>query len=181
MELSSEATPDGSAIEPDTKDWTWVIAQGCPECGWRPPEPTAVAGRVEASIARWVAVLSRPDAAVRSDPSKWAALEYGCHVRDVCVVFGSRLEQMLLNDNPSFANWDQDEAARADGYHEQDPSVVAAEYTEAAQHTASLFAAVTEDQWPRPGTRSNGSEFTVATLAVYFLHDLEHHLHDVNG
>ena len=47
--------------------------------------------------------------------------------------------------------------------------------------TAGLFAAVGPDQWQRPGTRSNGSQFTVATLAVYFLHDLEHHLHDVGG
>ena len=27
--------------------------------------------------------------------------------------------------------------------------------------------------------RSNGSVFTVGTLAVYFLHDVEHHLHDL--
>jgi hypothetical protein len=21
------------SVEPDTKDWTWVLRQGCPECG----------------------------------------------------------------------------------------------------------------------------------------------------
>lgn len=171
----------GSPLEPDTKDWTWVIAQGCPECGWQPPPPEQVAARVEASIPRWAAVLDRPGAAQRSDPMAWSALEYGCHVRDVCVVFGARVNRMLTERNPGFADWHQDEAALADRYAEQDPQVVAAEYAEAAHHTAGLFAEVTDDQWHRPGTRSNGSEFTVATLAVYFLHDLEHHLYDVAG
>jgi hypothetical protein len=40
---------------------------------------------------------------------------------------------------------------------------------------------VSGDAWERRGIRSNGSQFTVATLAVYFLHDVEHHLHDVGA
>ena len=184
MELSSEAISDGTdppPIEPDTKDWTWVIAQGCPECGWQPPLPTEVATRVQASIPRWTAVLSRPDAAVRRDPSHWSALEYGCHVRDVCDVFRARLRQMLTEQEPGFADWNQDEAASAGRYDTADPAAVAAEYAEAAQRIAEEFAGVGDEQWQRRGTRSNGSQFTVATLAVYFLHDLEHHLHDVAG
>lgn len=169
------------AIEPDTKDWTWVIEQGCPECGFNPPEPTEVAQRVRATIPRFVAALQRADAAQRHDPAVWSTLEYGCHVRDVCVIFGARLHQMLTEENPTFANWDQDQTAAADRYHAQHPGTVAAEYAEAAGHTADAFAAVRADQWQRAGTRSNGSQFTVATLAVYFLHDLEHHLHDVHG
>jgi len=172
---------DPPAIPPDTKDWTWVIEQGCPECGWQAPEPTAVVTRVEATIPRWAAVLERPGAQSRTEPASWSALEYGCHVRDVCVIFGVRLASMLAEDDPSFANWDQDEAAKADRYHTQDPATVAGEYAEAALHTAAQFAAVDGDQWQRRGTRSNGSVFTVATLATYFLHDLEHHLADVNG
>ena len=169
------------AVAPDTKDWTWVIEQGCPECGYEPPAPTEVAARTEATAARWAAALARPHAAERSQPQTWSTLEYGCHVRDVCVIFGERLSQMLDEDNPTFANWDQDEAAAADRYHTQNPVEVAEQYDAAAHHTAGLFAAVGPDQWQRPGTRSNGSQFTVATLAVYFLHDLEHHLHDVGG
>ena len=81
MQLSGETgQPD---IAPDTKDWTWVIAQGCPECGWHPPEPNEVAGRTVTSIPRGVTALSRADVTVRSDPAKWSTLEYACHVRDV--------------------------------------------------------------------------------------------------
>ena len=38
---------------------TWVIEQGCPECGFTPPEPTEVAQRVRATIPRFVAALQR--------------------------------------------------------------------------------------------------------------------------
>lgn len=175
------AAAEPAEIPPDTKDWTWVIEAGCPECGWTPPPATEVATRVRATIPRWEAVLRRPDVAVRDRPERWSALEYGCHVRDVCLIFGGRLTQLLTEDDPTFADWDQDAAARAGGYHAQDPSTVAGEYTEAAAHTAGLFAAVRPEQWQRRGTRSNGSPFTVATLGAYFLHDLEHHLVDVAG
>jgi hypothetical protein len=41
------------------------------------------------------------------------------------------------------------------------------------------FDAVPDGAWGRPGRRSNGSTFTVESLGRYFLHDIEHHLHDV--
>jgi hypothetical protein len=51
----------------------------------------------------------------------------------------------------------------------------------AAEDVAGLYAAVRDVQWDRPGRRSNGSVFTVDTLARYHLHDIEHHLVDVAG
>jgi hypothetical protein len=40
---------------------------------------------------------------------------------------------------------------------------------------------VQAEELGRLGRRSNGSVFTVETLGKYFLHDLEHHAHDVAG
>lgn len=168
-------------IPPDTKDWTWVIASGCPECGFTPPPATEVAGRVRATIPRWQAVLARPDARDRPAPQVWSPLEYGCHVRDVCAVFGVRARLILAQEDPVFADWDQDQTAIDERYHEQDPADVADEYATEAERTAEIFERVPAGAWERRGVRSNGSEFTTATLAVYFLHDLEHHLHDVAG
>ena len=37
--------------------------------------------------------------------------EYGCHVRDTCRIFRERLDLMLTQDDPVFANWDQDVTA----------------------------------------------------------------------
>jgi hypothetical protein len=171
----------GVAIEPDTKDWTWVLREPCPECGFDAEAvPLAtVPDRVRAGIPVWRDVLSHADAARRPDESTWSPLEYACHVRDVCHLFDERLLLMLEQDDPVFANWDQNEAAVADRYDEQDPATVAQELAAEAEVIAARFAAVRDDQWQRTGRRSNGSAFTVATFAHYFLHDLVHHEHDV--
>ncbi len=168
---------------PDTKDWTWVIHERCPECGFDPAELELVD---IADLTRdYAAVLAeaarRADATARPAPQVWSALEYACHVRDVCSIFLARLIRMLDEDDPVFANWDQDDAAVENEYWTQRPGLVAGQLTAAADTIAAQFADVGGDQWRRPGRRSNGSRFTVETFAVYFLHDLAHHAWDVSG
>jgi hypothetical protein len=171
------------APEPDEKDWTWVIREPCPDCGFdaRAVERDAVPAltRRYAGIIR--TALDRPDAALRPQPAVWAPVEYGCHVRDVCELFAHRLDLMLTQDDPLFDNWDQDVTALEQRYWEQQPGGVAAQLADAAETIADAFAAVADDQWQRPGRRSNGSIFTVDTFARYFLHDLAHHAWDVSG
>jgi len=170
-------------IAPDTKDWTWVLDQPCAECGFvaTDVDRTQIGPTVRDLTPRWVGVLHRPGAQERPDATTWSALEYGAHVRDVMRIFGERLQLMLERDDPQFANWDQDAAALADRYDLQDPHVVADELAEAAAVTAARFDAVGSDAWGRTGRRSNGSVFTVETLGQYFLHDVVHHLHDVQA
>jgi hypothetical protein len=96
-------------------------------------------------------------------------------------LYDERLRLMLEDDDPLFANWDQDETAVAERYGEQDPVVVAGELTAAGEQIAASFATVTGDQWSRPGRRSDGAVFTVRSFAQYFIHDPLHHLHDVGG
>ncbi|GAA4479101.1 DinB family protein [Rhodococcus olei] len=171
------------AITPDTKNWTWVVERPCPDCGFDPAtvEFAAIPELTRANARRWPAVLARPDAALRPDERTWSPLEYGAHVRDVLRIFRERLQLMLDRDDPVFANWDQDATAVAERYGEQDPAVVADELTAAAEAIADAFAAVPEGALGRRGLRSDGSAFTVRTLAVYFLHDPVHHLNDVRG
>jgi hypothetical protein len=170
------------APEPDTRDWTFVITDGCAECGFVPPtDPGRTGARLCASLPRWQEALGRPDATERPSPATWSTTEYAAHVRDVCRVFRERLGLMLTEDDPQFTNWDQDETALAERYWEQRPDVVARELGDEVGASAAAFDEVSGDQWDRPGRRSNGSVFTVSTLATYFLHDLEHHLHDVGA
>jgi DinB superfamily len=166
----------------DTKDWTWVLRRRCPECGVDaggiPPED--VAGMLREAAATWVGVLrSGPRVRQRPEPGTWSPLEYGCHARDVNRVYEQRLTLMLAEDDPPFANWDQDETALAQRYGQQDPLVVAGELDESARTLAARFDAVHGDEWDRTGRRSDGARFTVATLAQYFIHDVLHHLWDV--
>lgn len=132
-------------------------------------------------LPRWRSALRRPNVAERPDDSTWSTLEYACHVRDVFSIFDQRLNLMLGSDNAVFDNWDQDAAAVEGEYATADPAAVSAELTAEGEQIAEDFARVRESDWDRKGLRSNGSEFTVLTFSRYFLHDVVHHLHDVNG
>ena len=175
------STPD--AITPDTKDWTWVLERPCPECGFEAAvhDVSDLPGLLETTASSWSQVLGRGDATDRPRPGVWSALEYGCHVRDVHVLFAERVRLMLAEDVPTFANWDQDVTAVERDYGNQDPAAVAAELVEAARSVAMLYASVTDATRGRRGLRSNGDEFTVETLGSYHLHDIVHHLHDVGA
>jgi len=171
------------APEPDDKDWTWTLQRPCPECGFDTAaiEPVAIPALVRDAASRWPDVLARPDAATRPAPTTWSPLEYACHVRDVHQIFRERLELMLAENDPAFANWDQDASALAERYWEHDPAVVATEVTETGEALADAYSRVGDDQWDRTGVRSNGSTFTVESLGRYVLHDLYHHVWDVRG
>ncbi len=171
------------AIVPDSKDWTWVLRRPCPECGLdtRSFAVAELPEMIRLNAAAWPGVLGVPDAARRPRPDTWSPLEYGCHVRDVFRLYDYRLGLMLTDDDPLFPNWDQDETAVADRYGSQDPASVARELGAAADALASRFAGVRDDQWARPGRRSDGAAFTVETFGRYFIHDPVHHLYDVTG
>jgi hypothetical protein len=169
------------SIEPDTKDWTWVMDRPCPDCGFDPVsvEREQLAERLHENTRGWYEVLADADFAVRPAQHVWSRLEYACHVRDVHRLFAERVGLMLDQDDPVFANWDQDATAVEEVYGEQDPAVVGVELVERAAEAAAVYAGVADDQWQRTGRRSNGSVFTVESIGRYHLHDVVHHLWDV--
>ena len=98
---------------PDDKDWTWVLERPCSECGFDAStvRADAVAELVRANARAWARLLvAAPAGELRRRPrdDRWSALEYACHVRDVCALYRYRLGLMLDEDDPLFPNWDQD-------------------------------------------------------------------------
>ncbi len=170
-------------IEPDTKDWTWVLRERCPECGFDPAavDQGDLSQRIRDAAAAMHGRLHGEAVRERPNEATWSPLEYAAHVREVCSVMRARLDQMLTEDDPEFANWDQDQAAIDGDYAGQEPEHVAVELDLAAAELANAADAVPSDAWDRPGRRSNGSVFTVESLLVYALHDLEHHVWDVRA
>ncbi|MEI2653019.1 MAG: DinB family protein [Microthrixaceae bacterium] len=168
-------------IEPDSKDWTWVLERPCPDCGFDAAtvDLASAGDEVRRIGARFAELLADPLASVRPDEEHWSATEYACHVRDVFRLFDTRLGLMLDQDDPLFANWDQDVTAVEDGYATQDPATVAAELLAAGDVIAASFDGVTDEQRSRVGRRSDGAVFTVDSFARYFLHDPVHHVWDV--
>ena len=168
-------------IEPETKSWTWVLQQQCEECGFdaRSCLPGEIGRLSRKATEPWAAFMAHPSVRARPREDCWSALEYACHVRDAFRLGVYRVNRMLQEDDPRFDNWDQDETAVAERYDLQDPEVVAGEVFSAGNAFADLYDTITGDQWGRPGVRSDGSSFTVDSFGRYFLHDIVHHVVDV--
>ncbi|RWZ51074.1 DinB family protein [Labedella phragmitis] len=168
-------------IIPDTKNWTWVLEESCTDCGLdtRAVAFTEIPALVRENADAWPAVLERAGVRERPDEDTWSPLEYAAHVRDVFRIFDERFRLTLTEDDPTFANWDQDATAVEDRYAEQDPVVVARELRDAAEALARTLESVPETALERTAFRSDGSRFTVESLGRYFIHDPVHHLHDV--
>jgi hypothetical protein len=170
-------------IVPDDKNWTWVLEQRCEDCGFDASKfDVAKTGRaIRDQASRWALVLQGNNATVRPMPAVWSPLEYGCHIRDVFRKFDERLQLMIEEDDPQFENWDQDKTAIEDEYGSQNSAVVASDIATAAEKLANRFDAVGNEQWTRRGFRSDGSVFTVESIARYLMHDPVHHLWDVGA
>jgi SAM-dependent methyltransferase len=168
-------------IEPDSKDWTWVLREPCPDCGYDAAgvDVADLPALIRDTVPGFLAALEHEDARVRPADNVWSPLEYACHVRDVHLVFDLRLRQMLGSDDPLFANWDQDATAVADDYAGQEPAAVGPALAAAAELVAETYDGISGDQWQRPGRRSDGAVFTADSLGRYHLHDVVHHLHDI--
>lgn len=175
------------SIEPDTKDWTWVLRRACPQCGFDPAAwPRAgLAAAFRANAAGWRAVLTAdgPARPLHERPADgvWSPVEYACHVRDVYRLFHGRAAAMLTKEGSTFADWDQNRAAVEGGYGSAEPERVAAELECSAHALAELYDGVDEAGWGRTGRRGDGAPFTVESLGRYALHDVHHHLRDVAG
>jgi len=171
-------------IEPDTKDWTWVLTRPCPECGFEAGVVTRaeLATLIRENAEAWEEFYNGHQSGFgeRPQPDIWSPLEYACHIRDVYRIYDYRLDLILSTDDPTYPNWDQDKTAIDERYDEQDAAAVADELQAAADQIASRFAAVHGDQWSRTGNRSDGARFTVDTFARYLLHDVVHHIYDVS-
>ena len=170
------------AINPDSKDWTWVLERTCPECGFDAASvhPADVARMIRENASSWEPILNRFDVRDRPSDDRWSPLEYGCHVRDVYRIYDERLQMMIQTDDPQFPNWDQDATAVQQGYYEQDPNTVIGELATAASALAARFDTVRSEDWSRTGTRSDGANFTIASFSRYLIHDPIHHLWDVS-
>ncbi|MGI9613517.1 MAG: DinB family protein [Acidimicrobiales bacterium] len=173
----------------DSKDWTWVLERACPECGFDAAviDRDELAALFRSNAATWRQLLGRGGLVGRRPPvepgahARWSGLEYGAHVRDVYELFLERLNSMLTEDDPTFSNWDQDDAAVEGKYIDEEPDRVAYSLALTAGKVADVVDRLNEEQWTRTGHRSDGAAFTVESFLTYLLHDVTHHVVDVEA
>lgn len=113
----------------------------------------------------------------------WSPLEYACHVRDVFRVQRERVLLALAEDEPAFAPMRREERVAEERYNEQEPAVVAAEITHAADAFAQTLETLDDDAWRRTGVYNYPTTRvrTVEWIGRHTVHEGEHHLQDIEG
>ncbi|WP_278255553.1 DinB family protein [Nocardioides convexus] len=175
-------TTERTTIEPDTKDWTWVLDEVCPDCGYDAAavDRAAIGAAIREDAAFWARVLDDPRAGTRPEPAIWSPTEYGAHVRDVHRVFAGRVEQPAHRARPALRQLGPGRDRPRRALRPADRSRGAAGPARGGRVSPrAWYDRVGDEEWARPGRRSNGSVFTVETLGRYHLHDLVHHRWDV--
>ena len=130
---------------------------------------------------RTLADAADDDLRARPAPAVWSALEYACHVRDVLEVQRDRLGQALTTDTPRFDPMGRDERVERDRYNDQAPAEVADALVGAAGRLAAELEALDADGWRRRAVYNwpEVAERDMAWVATHTLHELEHHLGDM--
>jgi S-DNA-T family DNA segregation ATPase FtsK/SpoIIIE len=160
----------------------------CPECRYsygalgRPEIAAALRGQA----LHYAQILDDGDGVrlrAHPRPAVWSALEYACHVRDVHRVQRDRVLLTATGDRPSFASMRGEERVLEERYNAQDPLVVAAEITAAADALARTLEALDETGWGRTGIYHwpTTEVRTVDWIGRHTVHESVHHLHDIEG
>ncbi|WP_405093689.1 DinB family protein [Micromonospora sp. NBC_01392] len=134
-----------------------------------------MAGRCPAGLREVLDVRRRPA------PDVWSPLEWACHVRDVFRVQGRRLTLALCVSEPKFAPMGRDELVVTERYNAQDPEVVLADPTTAADAFAARFATLGEVELARTGVYPwpRGEVRPLLRLGRHTVHEAGHHLLDI--
>ena len=112
--------------------------------------------------------------AARPGPGKWSAREIVHHLADSEMTAAIRLRLLLAVDRPTIQGYDQD--AFADRLHYDRPhesSLSAFRY--ARECTAQLLERLSEQEWLREGTHTEGGAYSVSRwLEIYATHAHQH-------
>ena len=144
----------------------------------------AAADEIVARVAEMSTIVGTAESTTvdrRPQPETWSILEYGCHTRDVLLVQRERVLSALRTNNPKVETMGRDERVDHDGYTEQRPVDVARQLGDAALLFTGVLRRLDDTRWdrtliynyPEPSVRS------LRWVAVHTLHEVTHHLRDV--
>ena len=121
-----------------------------------------------------------PDAVFRRRPhqSGWSALEYTAHFADRLDLLGPAIRQVIRQNTPTIAGFDNEERAASKAYNDLDRIEVLGWLDMACDELASVIGDVRPDDWARTAL-VDGAERDALTLARDGVHEGAHHLRDV--
>ncbi|HEY8454084.1 MAG TPA: DinB family protein [Actinopolymorphaceae bacterium] len=157
----------------------------CAECGFSYDLTIATqAGQqISDGVARLAELITTPGIGdlPRPSPDVWSPLEYACHVRDVLLVQRERVLLARRTQCPRLENMGRDERVEHEGYAEQRGSDVARQLQDAALLFTNVLSRLGDDDWDRTVIYGfpNSAERSLRWVAVHTLHEVRHHILDV--
>ncbi len=114
--------------------------------------------------------LRKPEA-----PGKWSVLEVVQHLADSELVYGYRMRNIVAENNPTIAGYDQNAWAERLRYNEEDLGEALAELDVLRRRNLRFLARLRGDEWERSGQHSErGSESVRHIARLLAAHDLVH-------
>lgn len=105
----------------------------------------------------------------------WSVLEVLCHLNDYEQIFIDRAHQLLAEDMPTFAAYDQVALVQANRYAEQNLRDVLASYVARRRAHLELLRSLTPEQWQRRAIHPVRGEVILTELSAYtVMHDVNH-------
>jgi hypothetical protein len=113
-------------------------------------------------------------AAIGGDEN-WSVTEVMCHLRDAEERALERLRAMRDEDNPFLAAYDQEAWAKERNYAGQDLDWALATFVRLREEHISDLAALTPEEWERPGRHEEQGDITIFAHTLYMVaHDSQH-------
>lgn len=127
------------------------------------------------------AALAVPDPRRRLAPSRWSALEYVCHLRDVYVSSTIRLYRVRTEDRPSLEPMLNDLRTTRFRHNEMSLPAVLDELGLTVLGFLDEVDRVRPDGWTRTATRLPGEERTAMWFVRHAAHEGVHHIGDIES
>ncbi len=111
----------------------------------------------------------------RPDGKNWAAKEIICHVRDTEEVFLTRLQAIVLSDEPKFFTVDADRWAEDRQYLRNDHQEALKAFRKRRGETLKFLRELKPEQWERTGIHpTRGRETMKDLVGMIAKHDINH-------
>jgi len=105
----------------------------------------------------------------------WSVVEVICHLRDAERIGIERMNAMRDQEDPQIIGFDQDELAREKKYAEDDLASALADFTRMRAEYVAELAALTPEQWGRPGHHNEIGDITILAHTTHrTYHDAIH-------
>jgi len=108
-------------------------------------------------------------------PGKWTPRQILAHVADAEVVWAMRFRQLIAEDNPTMAGWDQDKWTAKLDYSRRSPAQSLATLRQIRQENYELLRGIPEEDFARSGTHTTRGTKTLREFVELATTHVESH------